>query len=123
MRYKRSIMLTIGSCMLGQLIALLLFILAIGEKNLNFAASLLAIVCVTILVVGMILLPDFDYTITNDDNWIIFEINENDHKELNRKFKIVSKSQTYITLDDGVSTIEIPYNADVYQHLKDLMLE
>ena len=65
----------------------------------------------------VVLPPDFKYLIKSEDDYIIFEMDEDDHRRINKNFCMVSKGRHYLVLDDGFSRIKIAYNKDVLNFL------
>lgn len=68
-------------------------------------------------IAGVVLPPDFKYLIKSEDDYIIFEMDEDDHRRINKNFCMVSKGRHYLVLDDGFSRIKIAYNKDVLNFL------
>lgn len=78
------------------------------------------IIFVSWLISFSILPPDFNYLIKVDDTYIIFEMDEEDHRRINKNFTISIKTRRYMVLTDGVSRIKIAYNKEVLEFLEEI---
>lgn len=127
-KFKRSTHSIVTSILLAIVIFYLMRMVQAGgaERNL-FGDTLtpiefkLAIKCLLFLILYAIALftvpPDFKYFIMVSNDWVTFEISEEDHRRISRNFIIVSQKRHYIVLDDGSSRIRIAYNKEVLQFL------
>lgn len=81
---------------------------------------LICIIVLELLLVAVVIPPDFDYVINVTDSYIIFSFDKEDKRKIDKKFKISRKKRHYILLDDGVSKIRIVYNKEVLQFLEEV---
>ena len=130
-KFKRSTHSIVTSILMG---IVLLYLIRIGlegctEGNL-FGNTLtptefkLVVQCFFFSVALAIALftvpPDFKYFIRVSNDWVIFEISEEDHRRIDRNFIIASQKRHYVVLDDGFSRIRIAYNKEVLQFLNEI---
>lgn len=73
-----------------------------------------------VIIVDFALLPDFEYSIRVQNDIIIFEMDEEDHRRINKSFTIVSKDRKHLVISDGISRIRIAYNKEVLDFLNEI---
>ena len=130
-KFKRSTHFIVTSILLGIVLFYLIEIFQVGCAEGNLSEDTLTPTnfklvgqCLFFLAAWAIALftvpPDFKYFIRVSNDWVIFEISEEDHRRIDRNFIIASQKRHYILLDDGFSRIHIAYNKEVLQFLNEI---
>lgn len=130
-KFKRSTHSIVTSILLGIVLFYFIRMFQVGCAEVNpFGDTLtptefkLVVQCFFFIAVWAIALfavpPDFKYFIRVSNDWVIFEISEEDHRRIDRNFIIASQKRHYIVLDDGFSRIRIAYNKKVLQFLNEI---
>lgn len=113
--------LLVGAIIVGLLVVYNGFTMANFEAAVKLWVAYLVFMAVMLLAF-VITPPNMDYTIIRAENYMVFKMNEDDKRRLGRNFDIVSKTRNYLTLDDGISRICIPYNKEVVQFLEEIQI-
>lgn len=119
-KFERNIDLKVTTIFVCLSITLLVVALFISRIYLNMCLAFALFLMVAFLIVDLLILPDFKYYIKSDEDYIVFELADDDYRRINRNFSITVQTRKYITLDDGITRIKIAYNQYVLQFLKEI---
>lgn len=95
-----------------------------GEEAITAMAMIYVISFIALSVLVFVTPPDFKYWIRAEGEYIIFEINEADHRPILKKYSVINKNYKKMVLEDERGTIiSIAYSATVQEFLKQERIE
>ena len=98
-------------------------IIGISQNVLDMIIGIWILYFIVCMILSAAFPEDFEYYVSKEDNILIFDFSEYDHRVICTPFWILSKNRKIIVISDGRARIPIQYNKSVLRFLNQYVIK